>query len=695
MSPLHAPATKAKKLAEKTFNGIRKAVRGKNKDNKAPGAETDVDTGKKRGGSKHGKRMSIDPPGQNEKKQKQRPLADSDNELFWSATMLNDSKRSLASDTNSLTGLLGNEKKNSNASFAVNDLLAAQNSAYDFKTQQTGSDGTLFFSTSEFPKNDDGSSTGPNERFDRSFVLSPSAPKRDSESTLFYSAKSFLSPENRPKDLLSSSEFVPSDGETSDADVEGIHGTEPLNDVADEIDMKGVQFLLGHLQVILQLDTLMNFRSEEETKIEELSLSERKIRARWGLINSLGSGEDAIIAQQVFRLEYGLLASDMDELLTHLQLCDKTGQEIRWDLIYSMVFPNEEVRWGVFDQFMSSTDVPITTPTKQKQSSNWDATSRSSTSEFVDLFETTSSVAPDMESQRASDTQDPSSWETIDNLLQNPQAQLSFRQEYDVTDAEFAAILRHLAVCKATKTQVQWDKIDQILGGDGGGSSDDESDYSDDESEYTDTSDVFSVNNWTAESVADESYVSVYPTADDCKSEITFIDHEETSAYGDEASLGSYSIYTFEDVASKSEKESDSDVRKKRLSQMPPVLRVSMLDSEYIRPIRKQTFHLVRSKSMDNATKPQTHKRFASTLPSIQDLQDSAASLNASRASLNASARELNITLAELADRKSKKYETSSTSSVASREPIMRRYHSASAAIENLAEALVSKRVIL
>ncbi|CAJ1960939.1 unnamed protein product [Cylindrotheca closterium] len=48
-------------------------------------------------------------------------------------------------------------------------------------------------------------------------------------------------------------------------------------------------------------------------------------------------------AQELFRNQYDLSQDDMADIFAHLTLCEETGTPIRWDLVYQIVYPEDEM----------------------------------------------------------------------------------------------------------------------------------------------------------------------------------------------------------------------------------------------------------------------------------------------------------------------------------------------------------------
>mmetsp|Transcript_18046 Transcript_18046/g.44615 ORF Transcript_18046/g.44615 Transcript_18046/m.44615 type:complete len:797 (+) Transcript_18046:89-2479(+) len=48
-------------------------------------------------------------------------------------------------------------------------------------------------------------------------------------------------------------------------------------------------------------------------------------------------------ARELFRNQYDLSKDDMADIVAHLTLCEETGTAIRWDLIYQIVYPEDEM----------------------------------------------------------------------------------------------------------------------------------------------------------------------------------------------------------------------------------------------------------------------------------------------------------------------------------------------------------------
>ncbi|KAL3938957.1 MAG: hypothetical protein SGBAC_006239 [Bacillariaceae sp.] len=48
-------------------------------------------------------------------------------------------------------------------------------------------------------------------------------------------------------------------------------------------------------------------------------------------------------ARELFRNQYDLSKDDMADIVAHLSLCEETGTAIRWDLIYQIVYPEDEM----------------------------------------------------------------------------------------------------------------------------------------------------------------------------------------------------------------------------------------------------------------------------------------------------------------------------------------------------------------
>jgi hypothetical protein len=578
---------------------------------------------------------------------------------------------------------------------------------------------------------------------------------------LFYSARSLLSANGEEKDIKSHQSFA---GEGSQDSVSCTSCGEPAtpfeSDPCAGIDMKGVQFLLGHLQVILCLDALMKYPNDDETSPDVLPPIEAKIRARWGLVNALGKTEEAKQAQEDFALHYGLLSTDVDELISHLRLCERTGADVRWDLVYQMVFPDSEIRWGVFDQILQPINSPTTHPDMESVEWSVDSLAQSEKGSIHEQGPTPTTDVPvkdnslaalfsaaaaypsnpnevrgmariedEMEASEASST----AWRYANALLYDSQAQLAFRMEYDVTDEEFAAMLRYLSHCKATNTKVEWGKMEQVLcdvpeGVDAHDEVEDGSDSGSDHSSYC------SVNEWNADSVAGESYFSVYPEHDDCASELTFY-YDDRSVYKeDDMSFGSYSEHTYiSEAFSEDPKEAAADNTNQNPLQIPDSTtdalrithsssfsrlargpgrsssfngtrrrpgrsyscngpmggpgRTSSFNGPRLGPGRTSWFNGPRRGHGPNSSfsGPRRGKRgmlFNRTpLGSIHDMHDSGTTAQSTVTSCSIGQSD---------------GATAGSSSVATREPptLLRRYHSASAALENLAEALVHQRAV-
>jgi hypothetical protein len=575
----------------------------------------------------------------------------------------------------------------------------------------------------------------------------------DSANELFYSAQSFLSASGEDKDAKSQQSFA-EEGSQDSASCTSVGEPEvEAHDASAGIDMKGVQFLLGHLQVILNLDALMKYPHEDETSPNVLPPIEAKIRARWGLINALGKTEEAKQAQKDFALEYGLLSTDVDELISHLRLCERTGVDVRWDLVYQMVFPESEIRWGVFDQILQPADFPTTHPDmesvewsgcsfppSEEGSSHKQAGGHTPTADvpvngnsLAALFSAATNpsnvnevpgmarIEDEIEATEASSND----WRYVNELLYDTQAQLAFRMEYDLTDEEFAAMLRHLSHCKASNTKVEWGKMEEVLCGGVSEGVDEDIEDEDGRDAGSDHSSYCSVRDWNTESVAGESYFSVYPENDDCASELTFY-HDDRSVYmEDDMSIGSYSVYTYiSEAMTEGPKEPVDDANQNPLqlsdSRTTDALRItrstsfngprkgpgrsSSFNGTRRGPDRTYSFNgprrgAGRTSSFNGPRReplgpnssfsgPRRGKRgvvFNRTpLVSIQDMHD----FGLAQPSAQWSAGSSSIGQSDRA--------TGGSPSVVKRKPsrLIRRYHSASAALENLAEALVHQRAV-
>ncbi len=45
----------------------------------------------------------------------------------------------------------------------------------------------------------------------------------------------------------------------------------------------------------------------------------------------------------MFRLQYNLTEEEVADVVAHLNLCEETDTEIRWDLIHRIIYPDDDV----------------------------------------------------------------------------------------------------------------------------------------------------------------------------------------------------------------------------------------------------------------------------------------------------------------------------------------------------------------
>lgn len=316
-------------------------------------------------------------------------------------------------------------------------------------------------------------------------------------------------------------------------------------------------------------------------------------------------------------------------------------------------------------------------------------------------------------------------WSYANALLYDSQAQLAFRMEYDVTDGEFAAMLRYLSHCKATNATVEWDRMEQVLcdvpeGVYADSEVEDGSDSGSDHSSYC------SANDWNAESVAGESYFSVYPEHDDCASELTFYYDDRSVYMEDDMSIGSHSAYTWiSEALTEGPKEPAADNTNQNPLQLPDstmdalrITRSSSFNGPRRGPGRSSSFNGIRRGLGRSCSfnKPMRGPVRTSSFNGPRRGPGRTSSFNGPRRGLGPNSSFSGprrgkrgmlfnrIPLASILDThdsgltlpsaQSSDRATAGSSSVVMRKPprLLRRYHSASAALENLAEALVHQR---
>ena len=120
--------------------------------------------------------------------------------------------------------------------------------------------------------------------------------------------------------------------------------------------------LIGHMQVVQSLEDLMKVRGKEaeqssvKKKKNQLSLKEKRLQARWGLVAAL---ESDMQAKEFFRRQYDLSEDEMGIITTHLTLCEELHDDIRWDLIFQIIFPDAGVRWDLVNRVIDPVDVLV------------------------------------------------------------------------------------------------------------------------------------------------------------------------------------------------------------------------------------------------------------------------------------------------------------------------------------------------
>jgi hypothetical protein len=101
-----------------------------------------------------------------------------------------------------------------------------------------------------------------------------------------------------------------------------------------------LQSFLERLAVLSEIQQPMDTALLNTTKCHQMK------NVKWTLMNhcfSRSSKEELeIVALQRFIQDYGLESDDLDSIVEHIQLCQSESQEIRWDLIETMFFPEPE-----------------------------------------------------------------------------------------------------------------------------------------------------------------------------------------------------------------------------------------------------------------------------------------------------------------------------------------------------------------
>lgn len=102
--------------------------------------------------------------------------------------------------------------------------------------------------------------------------------------------------------------------------------------------------LMGHMQVLQSLEQLTKIKATAVSSTIRYSLRDRRLRARLLLLAALE--QDRL---EDFQVCYQLSEPDVLTIGMHIQLCQDLHEDIRWDLIFQILFPEPHYNAKIWD----------------------------------------------------------------------------------------------------------------------------------------------------------------------------------------------------------------------------------------------------------------------------------------------------------------------------------------------------------
>ena len=110
--------------------------------------------------------------------------------------------------------------------------------------------------------------------------------------------------------------------------------------------------LLNHIQVIQKLEDLMHNRIPDS---KSLTNNQRRMQVRWCLLDATTNEESKNLLQN----RYGLLEDDIEIIMSHLTLCEEMNADVNWDLVFRIVFADEDVDFDLIDRIVDPVDTLV------------------------------------------------------------------------------------------------------------------------------------------------------------------------------------------------------------------------------------------------------------------------------------------------------------------------------------------------
>jgi uncharacterized protein (DUF924 family) len=126
---------------------------------------------------------------------------------------------------------------------------------------------------------------------------------------------------------------------------------------------------IGHKQVVHTLEDLKK-KSQKETDFQALPLQQQKTQVRWELQDSMSSALSGnhIETLKFLQSRYGLCDEDLQVISSHFALCQETNQDIRWDLVFGIIFPDSGVDWDHWDRIVDPLGILVACALKEDTS---------------------------------------------------------------------------------------------------------------------------------------------------------------------------------------------------------------------------------------------------------------------------------------------------------------------------------------
>jgi hypothetical protein len=124
---------------------------------------------------------------------------------------------------------------------------------------------------------------------------------------------------------------------------------------------------VGNMQVFPTLEDLKT-STQKESDIQALPLPQQKTQLRRELQDSMSSGlsENHIETLKFLQSRYGLCDEDLQVISSHLALCQETNQDIRWDLVFGIIFPDSDVDWDHWDRIVDPLGILVACALKEE-----------------------------------------------------------------------------------------------------------------------------------------------------------------------------------------------------------------------------------------------------------------------------------------------------------------------------------------